>query len=230
MSLVADEAFFAADHKQARLLKGLITGNTIAIESKGVNTIIVPNFLHVIIIGNDEWLVSATGDERRFFALECGDRRRENYDYFAAIAKELENGGYQALLYHLLYEVDLTGFNVRCAPHTAVLRDQMAESVEDAPNLWLECLMSGTLPGEQPREVVVPAVKNSDGTVWLNLDSFIERSAKRNPRLWGRISSKKMSTLFPSRLQADQASQRRGEAMGNTRPAGMPTNLGPKEI
>ena len=104
-SLVADEAFFAADHKQARLLKGLITGNTIAIESKGVNTIIVPNFLHVIIIGNDEWLVSATGDERRFFALECGDRRRENYDYFAAIAKELENGGYQALLYHLLYEV-----------------------------------------------------------------------------------------------------------------------------
>ena len=189
-SLVADEAFFAGDPRQARLLKGLVTGETLAIESKGVNVIVVPNFLHIIIIGNDDWLVSATGDERRFFALECGDAHREDHAYFAAIAEELKSGGHAALLHHLQYEVDLGDFNVRKAPHTAVLRDQMAESTEGAAGLWLECLWSGELPASELN------VKNDDGTVWLHLASLLEFGGKRNSKQWGRVTTKQMSGVL----------------------------------
>ena len=61
--LVADEAFFAGDQRQARQLKGIVTGGTLQIESKGVDTVTVPNLLRLIIIGNDRHLVSASGDD-----------------------------------------------------------------------------------------------------------------------------------------------------------------------
>jgi hypothetical protein len=195
-SLVADESFFAGDHKQMRLLKGLITGQTIAIEFKGVDVMMFPNFLHIIIIGNDDWLVSATDDERRFFALECAETHREDHAYFGAIADELKNGGYAALLHHLLYEVDIANFDVRKAPHTDVLRDQMAESAEGAADLWLECLQSGELPGPEPRSNFNPSVKNDDGTVWLHLASLLKYAAKRNAKQWGRVNTKQMGTIL----------------------------------
>jgi hypothetical protein len=195
-SLVADESFFAGDPKQMRLLKGLITGNTIAIELKGVNVMMSPNFLHFIIISNDEWIVSATGDERRFFALQCGDEHREDFPYFEAIDEELKNGGYEALLYYLLNEVDLEGFNVRQAPHTEMLHDQMAESAEGASRIWLECLISGELPGPEPNDSFEPAIKNDDGSVWLHLQSFLDRALKRHPKLMGRVSIKHLSSLL----------------------------------
>jgi hypothetical protein len=189
-SLIADEAFFSGDHKQMRLLKGLITGQTLTIESKGIDVFTVPNFLHLFIIGNDDWLVSATQDERRFFALECGEAHREDHEYFAAIARELQNGGYAALLHHLLYEVDLTKFNIRQAPHTQILRDQMAESAEGATSLWLECLQSGELPGEGSDK------NDENGTVYLNLTNLLEFAWKRNQQKWGRVNTKQMRAVL----------------------------------
>ena len=37
-------------------------------------------------------------------------------------------GGYEALLYHLLHEVDVRDFNVRAVPKTAALLEQAAYS------------------------------------------------------------------------------------------------------
>ena len=70
---IADEAFFARDPRQDRVLKGMITGEWLRIEPKGVDSFQVPNYLHLIIIGNDSALVHATMDERRYFALECSE-------------------------------------------------------------------------------------------------------------------------------------------------------------
>ena len=131
--LVCDEAFFAGDPRQDRVLKSLVTSDTITIESKGIDTVTVANLLRVIILGNDRQLVRLSSDERRYFVLECGDDQRNNQEYFGALKNQLEhNGGagYSALLFHLL-NVDLTGFNVRKPPHTDELREQMQESTTD---------------------------------------------------------------------------------------------------
>jgi len=146
--LVCDEAFFAGSKKQAEILKGLITNETINIEAKFVNKVTVPNLLHIIIISNSEHVIRATGDERRFFVVECGNEKRNVYKYFAAIKDQLDNGGRAALLHHLLHEVDLTGFNVREAVHTDEEREQMAASTDGIDGLWQECLKQGAIPGK----------------------------------------------------------------------------------
>ena len=40
----------------------------------------------------------------------------------------MQDGGYEALLYHLLHEIDLSDFNVRDVPKTAALAEQAAYS------------------------------------------------------------------------------------------------------
>lgn len=58
--------------------------------------------------------------------------------------------GYEALLYHLLQEVDLTGFNVRKVPQTEALREQRDQSLSPMEVWWCELLESGTLRGADP--------------------------------------------------------------------------------
>jgi hypothetical protein len=64
---------------------------------------------------------------RRFFVLDVGDAHKQDHRYFAAIDKEMNNGGREALLY-LLLNRDIAGFEVRDVPQTAALADQKQHS------------------------------------------------------------------------------------------------------
>lgn len=168
--LVADEAFFAKDPRQVNALKSLITGKMLKIEFKGVDVEDIPNLLRLIIIGNDDHIVHATGDERRFFVLECGTDHQKNGKYFAAINEQLADGGYAALLHYLLYEVDVRGFDVRNPPHTDALVRQMPESLPTSEQAWFECLCSGRLPAHKMR---------ADGSVELSASDFVTWANKK---------------------------------------------------
>lgn len=168
--LVADEAFFAKDPRQVNALKSLITGKMLKIEFKGVDVEDIPNLLRLIIIGNDDHIVHATGDERRFFVLECGTDHQKNGNYFAAINNQLADGGYAALLHYLLYEVDVRGFDVRNPPHTEALVRQMPESLPTVEQAWFECLCSGRLPASKMR---------ADGSVELSASDFVTWANKK---------------------------------------------------
>jgi hypothetical protein len=159
--VVADEAFFAGDPRQANLLKGLFTAKTLSIEAKGLDREDVRNHLHFFILGNDKHIVRVTPDARRFTVLSCGKDQKEMHPYFAAIDTQLKgsrkvdgnyNGeGYSALLHRLLYEVDLSGFEPRKALRTPEFDEQVTlttESCGGPEGAWLERLMSGELPGE----------------------------------------------------------------------------------
>lgn len=172
--LVADEAFFAGDRRHESTLKTLITSPTITIEAKGVDVTTVPNLLHIIILGNDSWLVPAGTDERRFLALNCGSEKKEDHKYFQAIEQQLENGGYAALLHYLLHEVDMNGFNVRQAPHTDELRRQIVESLRDVEAAWYECLYNGTIPGRFQK----------DGTILMRTSDFLTWAGNVKGRHW----------------------------------------------
>ena len=52
--------------------------------------------------------------------------------YFNDLKIKLEDGGYEALLYHFLHEIDLKDFNVRKVPQTAGLREQRDQSSQAA--------------------------------------------------------------------------------------------------
>lgn len=183
--LICDEAFFAGDRRHEGTLKALITGSTLTIEAKGVDAETCPNLLHIIIIGNDSWLVPASYEERRFLMLSCGAKQQQNQKYFQAINDQLNAGGYEALLHHLLHEVNLSRFNVREAPHTSELREQMGESLRGAEAAWFECLYHGVIPGQVKK----------DGSAELRTDTLIYWARKKE-RVWSNIKPQHVETLL----------------------------------
>jgi Family of unknown function (DUF5906) len=140
--LFADEAFFAGDKQNEGVLKALITEEAIAIEPKGVNVIMVPNCLHLIMASNKDWVVPASLSARRFFVLEVPDTVTGNRPYFAAIWQQMECGGYAAMLHDLL-SYDLTGFEVREVPITAALQRQKKLTLPVPKAWWLDVLHRG---------------------------------------------------------------------------------------
>lgn len=142
--LFGDEAFYAGDKKHESVLKMLITEEVIAIESKGVDVEVAPNYVHVLLASNNQWVVPAGADERRFFVLEVGDDKKQNSEYFGLIAKELAAGGRQALL-HFLLNYDLKGFEVRSVPKTKALQEQKLLSLTPEEEWWYRKLDSGAV-------------------------------------------------------------------------------------
>ena len=140
--LFADEAFYAGDKKHASILKTLITEETLTIEAKGVDVEAAPNYVHLIMASNDDHVVPAGGDERRFFVLDVGDGKQQDAVYFAAITKQMAEGGSEALL-HALLTMDLDGFQVRNVPRTSALDDQKDFSLDPMEEWWFQKLVDG---------------------------------------------------------------------------------------
>jgi hypothetical protein len=125
--LFADEAFFAGDRQHENVLKALITEETVQIEPKGVDSYSVKNCIHLLMSSNSDWVVPAGADARRYFVLNVSDAEMQNHEYFAKITRQMDNGGREALLFHLLNR-DLSEFNVRKVPQTAALAEQKSHS------------------------------------------------------------------------------------------------------
>lgn len=142
--LYADEAFFAGDKSHESVLKMLITEDILPIEKKGYDVEAAPNFVHVIMASNDPHVIRATGDERRYFVLDVGEGKKQNSAYFGKISEQLENGGYEALLYYL-QSIDLSNFQVRNVPSTDALQEQKLLSMGYDEEWWYRKLQDGRL-------------------------------------------------------------------------------------
>lgn len=140
--LFADEAFYAGDPSHVGVLKSIITEPHLTIEAKYANAVQMPNFLHLMMASNEEWVVPASLDSRRFLVLEASDAHANDHPYFAAIWAEMKAGGYEAMLYDLLHH-DLTGFNVRQVPVTDGLQEQRKLSLGKSESWWLDALHRG---------------------------------------------------------------------------------------
>jgi hypothetical protein len=153
--LFSDEAFWAGDKKHEAVLKALITEDTLAIEGKGVDLVAGANYIHLIMASNSNWVVPAGSQERRFFVLDVSQEKMQNKPYFAAIRKQLDNGGREALLHYLL-TYDISNFEVRDMPKTGALQDQKLYSYSPEESWWFEKLEEGRLlrrHGKWEREV-----------------------------------------------------------------------------
>ncbi|MCU9931097.1 hypothetical protein OFL77_27585, partial [Escherichia coli] len=80
------------------------------------------NITRVAIIGNEDWLVPASFDERRYAVFSVGDGRRQDRDFFHNMRVGMEEGGYAYLLKFLM-DFDLSAIDVNEAPQTQGLID-----------------------------------------------------------------------------------------------------------
>ena len=127
--LFADEAFCTGNKQSEQALKRMITEPELSIVGKGKNLKSVPNLLHVLMASNEEWVVPAGADERRYCVLNVSDERQQDFQYFSAIVKEMQTGGLAAMLYDL-QEYDLLDFEVRDVPQTEGLIEQKKRTLE----------------------------------------------------------------------------------------------------
>ncbi len=140
--LFADEAFFAGDRAHVGVLKSIITEPYLTVEAKYANAVEVPNYLHLMMASNETWVIPAAMDARRFLVLEVNDTAKNNHEYFGGIWKQMEAGGYAAMLHDLL-AYDLSTFNVRAVPTTEGLQRQRKLSLPTTEAWWLDCLERG---------------------------------------------------------------------------------------
>jgi hypothetical protein len=137
-----DEGVWAGDKAAAGVLKGLITEPTMMVEPKGINAFKISNHLRLVFSSNNDWVVPAGLEERRFCVLDVADTHQQDHAYFAALDAQMKGGGLEAMLLSLL-KFDISGFNLRQAPLTQGLSDQIELSMDAASQFWLSFLRSG---------------------------------------------------------------------------------------
>lgn len=144
--LHVEEGYWAGDPKAVGPMNRLITADTSMIEPKGLNAFEVASFCRVLITSNEERIVPASKDERRYAVFKVCSDRAQDREYFGKIIHERDNGGLGALL-HYLQTFDLTGIDVGVAPKTKGLSDQKIANLKGHEAWWYSLLMDGELPG-----------------------------------------------------------------------------------
>jgi hypothetical protein len=165
----ADEAFWAGDKPGEGTLKALVTSRTLLFERKGIDAHAGPNYVHLIIASNSDWVVPASPDERRFFVLDVPETRRGDHKYFAEIDAEWRQGGREAFLYHLA-NLDLAEFNVRNVPQTEALFEQKLLSFNSVDRWYFHLLQKGANCG--PGSPIGRTINDSDWVGWIETQSL----------------------------------------------------------
>lgn len=180
---VLDEASWAGDKRAEGRLKGLITGERHTIERKGFESYRVRNLTRVAIIGNEDWIVPASQDERRFAVFNVGEGRRQDRKFFIDMRVGMEKGGYSNLLRFLL-DYDISDLDLGDAPQTEGLVQQKHASLGPVEEWWLDCLRSnelhgsgfeGDLPPHIPKNRIHEAFKR-----WADTRNIRSRLPSRN--------------------------------------------------
>jgi hypothetical protein len=146
--LYLDEAWFAGDKSSEGVLKGLITSDRHMIELKGKDAFMVSNHVNCIIASNSSWVVPVGIKERRFFLLDVSNDRIQDHKYFKSIYHQMyKKNGISAMLYDLL-NIDITQHNLREAPKTCGLFDQLQQNFTSFEKFWFEKLTSNADLGD----------------------------------------------------------------------------------
>lgn len=110
------------------MLKTRITEPWLMFERKGIDPIRMRNRMIFMIASNDRSVVPADLNDRRWQMFEVANDHREDREYFGAIAAQLENGGYDAMLYDLLDRDLSIGPDPRLIIKTEALFEQIVQS------------------------------------------------------------------------------------------------------
>lgn len=152
----SDEGFWGGDPKHVGRLRSMVTSDTQRIEFKGRDSVEVMNYMRLLITTNQNWVVPAASEERRFAVFDIGDGREQDRDYFIDMLRQMKSGGYSGLLHDLL-NFDLKKVDIGKIPNTTALRDQKETSMSDVSKFWFSCLIDGEIfPGQSygwPKEV-----------------------------------------------------------------------------
>jgi hypothetical protein len=198
--LFADEAFFAGDKKHRSVLRSLITDELLPLESKGVDVEMAPNYLHIMMASNERHVIPAGEDERRYLILDVAKNNHQDSAFFGALLKQMEQGGYEALL-HLLLTRDISGFNVRAVPKTEALQEQKLLSLSPEEEWWYQKLVNGRIL-ETHTKWETAVIKKLVVDDFINLGKAWNIQRRGNETQLGRLMSHMIPGLTTKQMMA----------------------------
>ena len=137
---VLEEAFWTKDKNAEGVLKTLVTEKMVQIERKGQESYTSKNFCRVVILGNEEWVVPTSEDERRYAVFDVAETNRNDKNFFSFI-DDMDH----RLLYKFFMEFDLSKVDINTIPKTDALLRQKEHSADALHQWWAECLRGGTV-------------------------------------------------------------------------------------
>ena len=140
-----DEALFAGDIKSTDRLKGLVTEPRININPKNQPVRSINSCHRFFAATNAKHFAKVSLNNRRDVFLEVSDGAMGRHEYWTQLRKHIDEGGAAAMAYELLYERDISEFNVRVKPDTEGLTKQKIQSLDPIPAWWYEGLKLGTI-------------------------------------------------------------------------------------
>jgi phage/plasmid-associated DNA primase len=142
--MFVDEGTWGGNREAEGVLKGLITEETLMCEPKGKDPFTIKNHMNIVIASNNEWVVPAGLEERRFFVLDVSDEHIQDTEYFKRLYDQMDNGGREAMLYDLL-RLDISDVDLRSFPRTGALLDQIFQTMSTVRKFWLDRLRNGQI-------------------------------------------------------------------------------------
>ena len=158
--LFADEVYHPREREIEGRINAMITEPFIDTESKNLNAVAARNRLHIAMATNNEMVISAGNDERRYYINKVSDvytrgkaERIVIKRYFDRIWKEMDNGGREAMLFDLL-NYNLKGWHPRQdIPQTEELNKQRKLSLSALDNAIKTLFEDGVFKGDNVEDV-----------------------------------------------------------------------------
>ncbi len=173
----ADELIWGGDKKAEGVLKAYVTEERMPVERKGYDVEMRKNYGRLLVATNGRWAVPAGPGERRWFVLDVSSKFKGNYEFFAAVDEQMENGGLEAMMFDLQDRTVTT--NQREPPKTTALADVASMGLESEQAWLLEALGTGRfypLEGRLRSGIHVGAVDaNDDGSPMIHSQSRFYR-------------------------------------------------------
>ncbi len=153
--VAVEEGYWAGDKQADGPLKDLVTDYRVLVEKKGYDPIRVKNLMRILMTTNNDWVVPASRDERRYCVIEVGEKQKQNRKYFSAIDKQMQDGGLARMLHDLLH-FDITQCDLNKIPQTQALNDQKTQSFEPREAYWYSVLNSEMIKHDGEHSVEYP--------------------------------------------------------------------------
>lgn len=165
--LHGDEAFYAGNHQHEATLKALVTESTRMIELKHRDSFQFVNYTRLMLSSNKDWVVPMEQDDRRFLVIDVLNRMQKDNKYFDSLTSQMDNGGYEALLYDL-QKRDISNVNIRDYPNTEAILDNKLNSMDTIDQWIYYRLKDQPFNDEESIQVLYEDYKNSCGKGWIS--------------------------------------------------------------
>lgn len=164
-----EEAFFSGDKAAEGVLKNLITSTDFNYRLMRTDGFNAKNFSRFLFTSNEEWVVPASFDDRRWFPIKCSGKYAKNKDYFGLIWTQLEDmGGLEEFMKFLLTWEIPKWVDLGNPPETEELAAQVEAGLTIPERFFWNSVKSGEgYPLSQGGTVIRREVKEAYDE-WLN--------------------------------------------------------------